>query len=41
MILEASFGMCLFEFFWAVDLDADTMILGANPPPRAALQMDL
>ena len=35
MIRDASFEICLFEFFW-VDFDAETMILGANPPPTAA-----
>ena len=40
MIRDASFGICLLEFFWAVDFDAETMILGANPPPTAASQTD-
>ena len=37
MIRDASFGMCLLEFFWAVDSDAETLILGAIPPPTSKI----
>ena len=37
MIRDASFGICLLEFFRAVDSDAETMILGANPSPTSKI----